>query len=61
MSKVALILNGCVFNIIIADPTWAANNISNLMSDTVVDVTNMDVCIGYTYDGTIFSAPVENG
>jgi hypothetical protein len=60
MNKIALILNGLVFNIIIADPTWASNNIANLMADTVVDVTNMDVCIGYTYDGTVFSAPVSN-
>lgn len=61
MSNVALIKDEVVFNIIVADMTWASNNISNLNSDTVVDVTSLDVCIGYTYDGKDFYPPIEEG
>jgi hypothetical protein len=53
--RLALISDGKVVNVIIADQAFA-DSISD-QYDHVVDVTNLNVGPGYLYDGTNFSAP----
>ena len=54
-NKIAIIKNGVVDNIIIATTEFA-----DTLSDTTVDVTSTECAIGWSYDGTNFSAPVKS-
>ena len=51
-NRIAIIKNGLVKNVIVCSDLFAQN-----IQDTTVNVTNIDCEIGYSYDGTNFSAP----
>ena len=53
-NKIAIIKNGVVDNIIIATTEFA-----DTLSDTTVDVTSTECAMGWSYDGTNFTAPVK--
>lgn len=62
----ALIKNGSVVNIIIATSDFIQSYKDSLTDlngnpiDSMIDVTNLYVCIGFTYDGENFYPPIEN-
>lgn len=53
MGQIAIIENGKVSNIIEGDSAFADS-----ISDTTVVLTNEQIQIGYSYDGTDFSVPI---
>ena len=53
MGQIAIIENGKVSNIIEGDSAFADS-----ISDTTVVLTNEQIQIGYSYDGTDFLAPI---
>ena len=53
-NRIAIIKEGVVSNIVVASDEFAEN-----IQDTTVNVTNIDCEIGYSYDGTNFTAPVK--
>lgn len=53
-NKIAIIKNGVVDNIIIATTEYG-----NTLSETTVDVTNIECGIGWSYDGTSFTKPIK--
>lgn len=63
MKTYALIFNGLVDNLIVADedpnPSWTPAALE--IWDAVVDVTGLDPrpAIGWVYDGTTFAEPTE--
>lgn len=63
----ALIKDGIIVDRIVATQDFIDNNLQNLVCpnnflpiDLAIDVTNLNVNIGYTYDGTDFYPPIEN-
>lgn len=65
MTIFALIKNGTVFNTIVASQDFITNNFNRLIDysgdpiDAAIDITSIDVSIGYSYDGTNFYPPIE--
>ena len=58
MANFAIVVNNSVFNVIHADDLKTAIEVSPHYA-TVVETTDIAVGMGYTYDGTTFTAPVE--
>ena len=57
MAKFAVLYNGTVTNIIIADSLVDAQE-SQPAHATVVEDTTGTAALGWTYDGTTFAAPI---
>lgn len=53
-NKIAIIKNGVVDNIVIGTAQFG-----NTLADITVDITSIDCQIGWSYDGTNFTAPVK--
>jgi len=54
-NRIAIIKGGVVSNIVVA-----SNEFAESLQDQTVNVTEIDCEIGYSYNGTSFSAPVKN-
>jgi hypothetical protein len=53
----AYIQSGVVINTVIADNNFAQSQVEAGVCDTAVNITGTKVGIGWTYDGTNFTAP----
>jgi len=54
-NRIAIIKNGLVDNVIVCSDEFA-----EYLQDQTVNVTEIDCEIGYSYDGTSFTAPIKS-
>lgn len=57
MNTFAVLINNVVSNVIVADDLVIAQEITGQMC---IEVTHLQVGIGWTYDGTNFIEPMQN-